>query len=154
VLANWSFLLTLTLLFEGLEEALGDPALSEFLRFLSFLAGIIVPVWLQIGMNLSLLKKPSAFLPLLMSAAALSLLIGYFVTGPHAPNLVTENGITRQDEGTAAHLWQLLMGLQLPIILYFALRWLPQQPKAALMVLAAQFVAGVAAAFPVWYLGA
>jgi hypothetical protein len=105
-------------------------------------------------MNLSLLKKPSAFLPLLMSAAALSLLIGYFVTGPHDPNLVTENGITRQDEGAAAHLWQLLMGLQLPIILYFALRWLPQQPKAALMVLAAQFVAGVAAAFPVWYLGA
>jgi hypothetical protein len=104
-------------------------------------------------MNLSLLKKPSAFIPLLMSVAALALLTGYFLTGPHEPNLVTENGITRLDEGTAAHLWQLLMGLQLPIILYFAVRWVPRQPKPALMVLAAQFVAGVSAAFPVWYLG-
>ena len=52
-----------------------------------------------------------------MSAAALALLIGYVMTGPHAPNLVIENGVARQDEGTAAHLWQLLMGLQLPVIL-------------------------------------
>ncbi len=68
LLANWSFLLTLSLLFEGLEEALGEPALSEFLRFLSFLAGIIIPIWLQIGMNLSLLKvargEPTEFVDL------------------------------------------------------------------------------------------
>jgi len=104
-------------------------------------------------MNLSLLKKPSGFVPVLMSVAALSLLVGYIVTGPHAPNLITENGVTREDEGAAAHLWQLLMGLQLPIIFFFAVRWLPRQPKAAVMVLAMQFVAGVSAAFPVWYLG-
>ena len=74
VLANWSFLLTLSLLFEGLEEALGEPALSEFLRFLSFLAGIIVPVWLQIGMNLSLLKVAAGNRPnsSTCSAAAVS----------------------------------------------------------------------------------
>lgn len=68
VLANWSFLLTLSLIFEGLEEVLREPALSDFLRFLSFLAGIIVPVWLQIGMNLSLLKvargEPTEFVDL------------------------------------------------------------------------------------------
>jgi len=104
-------------------------------------------------MNLSLLKKPSGFVPVLMSVAALSLLVGYIVTGPHAPNLVTENGVTREDEGAAAHIWQLLMGLQLPIIFFFAVRWLPRQPKAAVMVLVMQFVAGVSAAFPVWYLG-
>jgi len=104
-------------------------------------------------MNLSLLKKPSGFVPVLMSVAALSLLVGYIVTGPHAPNLITENGVTREDEGAAAHLWQLLMGLQLPIIFFFAVRWLPRQPKAAVMVLVMQFVAGVSAAFPVWYLG-
>ena len=104
-------------------------------------------------MNLSLLKKPSGFVPVLMSVAALSLLVGYMVTGPHAPNLITENGVTREDEGAAAHLWQLLMGLQLPIIFFFAVRWLPRQPKAAVMVLVMQFVAGVSAAFPVWYLG-
>ena len=104
-------------------------------------------------MNLSLLKKPSGFVPVLMSVAALSLLVGYIVTGPHAPNLITENGVTREDEGAAAHIWQLLMGLQLPIIFFFAVRWLPRQPKAAVMVLVMQFVAGVSAAFPVWYLG-
>jgi len=103
-------------------------------------------------MNLSLLKKPSGFVPVLMSLAALALVIGYVVTGPHVPNLVTENGVTREDEGAAAHIWQLLMGLQLPIILYFAVRWLPLQPKAAFAVLALQFVTGVSAAFPVWYL--
>jgi hypothetical protein len=116
------------------------------------LFNVLAVAWRN-DMNLSLLKKPSAFIPLLMSAAALALLIGYVVTGPHEPNLVTENGVTRQDEGTAAHLWQLLMGLQLPIVFYFAVRWLPRQPRAALMVLGAQFVAGVSAAFPVWYLG-
>jgi hypothetical protein len=104
-------------------------------------------------MDLSQLKKPSGFVPVLMSVAALSLLVGYIVTGPHAPNLVTENGVTRQDEGAAAHIWQLLMGLQLPVIFFFAVRWLPRQPKAAVMVLVTQFVAGVSAAFPVWYLG-
>jgi len=55
------------------------------------------------------------------------------------------------DEGTAAHLWQLLMAGQLPIIGFFALRWLPAEPRRALGVLSLQFVAGVAAAFPVWY---
>ena len=104
-------------------------------------------------MNLSLLKKPSAYVPLLMSAAALALLAGYIVTGPHAPNLVTENGVTREDEGAAAHIWQLLMALQFPIIFFFAVRWLPRQPKAAFTVLVMQFFAGVSAAFPVWYMG-
>jgi fucose permease len=102
-------------------------------------------------MKLSLLKKPSAFVPLLMSLAALTLLVGYMVTGPHAPNLVTENGVTREDEGAVAHIWQLLMGLQFPIIFFFAVRWLPRRTQEAVAVLGMQFVAGVAAAFPVWY---
>lgn len=105
-------------------------------------------------MNLLLLKRPSAFMPLLMSAAALALLVGYLLTGPHPPNIVTMNGVPRPDEGTAAHVWQLLMGLQVPIACYFAATWLPREPKGAATVLALQFLAGVAAAFPVWYIGA
>jgi hypothetical protein len=77
-----------------------------------------------------------------MSSLALSLVVGHIV-------LV---GTARQaGEGTAAHLWQLLMGLQLPIIAFFAFRWLPERPKQALLVLALQFVAAVAAAAPVFY---
>jgi peptidoglycan/LPS O-acetylase OafA/YrhL len=93
-------------------------------------------------MTTSLFKKPSAFLPLAMSALALATVIIH----------VTMFGTARQaDEGTAAHIWQLLMGLQLPIIAFFALRWLPQIPKQALLILALQLVAGLAAAAPVFY---
>ena len=57
------------------------------------------------------------------------------------------------DEGTAAHLWQLLMAGQLPIIAFFAIRWLPQAPRSALTVLALQAAAGLAAIAPVFILG-
>ena len=93
-------------------------------------------------MTTSLLKKPSAFLPVVMSLLALSLVIGHIALVGTAP---------QEDEGTAAHLWQLLMGLQLPIVAFFALRWLPEKPKQALMILALQFVVAVAAAAPVFY---
>jgi hypothetical protein len=56
------------------------------------------------------------------------------------------------DEGTAAHLWQLLMAGQLPIVLFFAIRWLPQAPRYALPVLALQAAAAVAALAPVFLL--
>lgn len=90
-----------------------------------------------------------AWIPILMSGAAMALVLGYIFTGPHAPNLVTENGIARPDEGAAARLWQLLMVLQLPVIGWFALRWLPRAPRMAVAVLACQAVAIVAAAMPV-----
>ena len=102
--------------------------------------------------------KPSAFratsgwIPLLLSGAAVALLVGYFATGPHPSNIVVENGVAREDEGAAAHLWQLLMVLQLPAIGWFALRWLPRDPKRAATMLALQAVAIVAAAAPVWAL--
>ena len=91
----------------------------------------------------TLLKRPSAFLPLAMSLAALAVFFAYVV-------LV---GTQRQaDEGAPAHLWQLLMAAQLPIILYFAARWLPQSPRQALLVLVLQLAAALAAAAPVFAL--
>lgn len=77
--------------------------------------------------NLSLLKKPSAYLPLAMSLAALSLVLG------HAAVF----GIVHEaDEGAAAHIWQILMAAQLPFVAYFILRWAPQQLKETFQVLA------------------
>jgi hypothetical protein len=65
---------------------------------------------------------------------------------------IAMSGTAREaDEGTVAHLWQLLMGLQIPIIAFFAIRWLPSSPRSAIAVLGLQFVAGVAAAAPVFY---
>ena len=56
------------------------------------------------------------------------------------------------DEGTAAHLWQLLMAGQIPVILYFAIKWLPRTPGPALVVLVLQAVAGLVSAAPVFLL--
>jgi hypothetical protein len=91
----------------------------------------------------SLLKKPSAFLPVAMSLAALvTVLIHIAIYGP----------ARQADEGTAAHIFQLLLLVQLPIVLYFAVRWLPHFPRSALLVLALQAAAGLAALAPVFFL--
>ena len=89
------------------------------------------------------LKRPSALIPLAMSIAALALVLGH----------IAMFGTARQaDEGTAAHLWQLLMAGQLPIIGFFAIKWFPRTPGPALLVLALQAIAGLAAAAPVFLL--
>jgi hypothetical protein len=56
------------------------------------------------------------------------------------------------DGGAVAHLWQLLMGLQIPIIAFFAIRWLSVSPPSALPVLALQAAAAIAALAPVYLL--
>jgi hypothetical protein len=97
---------------------------------------------MEARMNGTLLTRPSALVPLVMSGAAIVVIAGYIVMF----------GTARQaDEGTAAHLWQLLMAGQVPVIAFFAIKWLPAEPRKALPVLALQFGAALAAAFPVWY---
>jgi hypothetical protein len=62
-------------------------------------------------------------------------------------------GVTHEaDEGAAAHIWQLLMAGQLPVIAFFAIKWLPQAPKETLAILALQVAAILAAAAPVFLL--
>jgi hypothetical protein len=78
-----------------------------------------------------------------MSLAALAIVLVHIIMA----------GTARQaDEGTAAHLWQLLMAAQIPIIAFFAIRWLPQSSRSALPVLALQVVAALAALAPVYFL--
>lgn len=94
-------------------------------------------------MHLTLLKRPSAYLPLTMPAAGLALVL------VHAARY----GIVHEaDEGTSAHLFQILMVAQVPIVAFFAITWLPQSPKPALVVLALQAVAGIAAFAAVYFL--
>ena len=93
-------------------------------------------------MDARLLKDPSAFIPVAMSVAALAIVLGY----------AAMFGVARQaDEGTAAHLWQLLMAGQLPVVMFFAIKWLPIEPRQALLVLGLQVSAALAAMFPVWW---
>ena len=97
-------------------------------------------------------RSLTGWLPVVLAAAALAPLGGFWVTGPHPPNMVLDHGIWRQDEGTAAHLWQLLMLAQLAAIALFLVCWVPRAPKSALLMLALQLGAFVAAALPLWLL--
>jgi hypothetical protein len=97
-------------------------------------------------------RSLSGWTPLVLAAAALALLGGFWVTGPHAPNMVMDHGVLRQDEGVAARLWQLLMLAQLLAIAVFLVRWAPKSPKPAMAMLALQACGLVAAALPVWLL--
>jgi hypothetical protein len=92
----------------------------------------------------ALIKKPSAFLPIAMSITAL-LMLGI---------VAAAYGIVREpDEGAVAHIWQLLMAGQLPILVYFLIRWLPRLPRPTVCVFVLQITAVLAAMAPVYFLG-
>ena len=91
----------------------------------------------------TLLKYPSAFLPVAMSLGALATVLLYLAMNGPAP---------QADEGTAAHIWQLLMAAQVPIVAFFAIKWVPASPRRAVPILALQVIAAVAAAAPVFVL--
>ena len=57
------------------------------------------------------------------------------------------------DEGAAAHIWQLLMAGQVPIVAFHAVKGLPRAPGTALRILAVQAGAALAALAPVYWLG-
>jgi hypothetical protein len=58
----------------------------------------------------------------------------------------------QEDEGTTAHIWQILMAGQIPIIVFFALKWLPRNPKEALLILVLQGSMALMALTPVFLL--
>jgi len=88
----------------------------------------------------AMLRKPSGFLPVGMSFAALVVVLAHVIMF----------GTARQaDEGAAAHVWQLLMAGQVPILAFFLIKWLPQAPRPTLLMLALQVVAALAAIAPV-----
>jgi hypothetical protein len=93
--------------------------------------------------DVSLIKRPSALIPIGMSIAALVTVLYHLAMF----------GIARQpDEGAAAHIWQLLMAGQVPALVFYAVKWLPRAPRTALQVLAVQLGAALAALAPVYWL--
>ena len=93
----------------------------------------------------TLMRQPTGYLPVAMSIGALAMIVWY----------VALHGVAHQaDEGAQAHLWQLLVAGQLPLIAYFAVRWLPTAWRPAVIVLAIQAAAAVLLALvPLWALG-
>ena len=91
--------------------------------------------------KISTVRQTSAFIPILMSLAALVVVVGH----------IAFVGTAREaDEGAAAHLWQLLMVGQLPLIGWFAVTAVPRAPRHALPVLALQVALVLAAMAPVF----
>jgi hypothetical protein len=93
----------------------------------------------------ALMRQPTAYLPVAMAVAALAMVVWF----------VAVHGVAHQpDEGAQAHLWQLLVAGQVPLIAYFAFRWLPRATRPALVVLALQVAAVMLLAVaPLWALG-
>ena len=77
----------------------------------------------------ALLRKPSAWLPMLLSLAAIGLVVAHVILVGVAP---------QEDEGAEARIFQLLMLVDAVAIGAFAVRWLPVAPRPALTVVALQ----------------
>jgi hypothetical protein len=111
----------------------------------------VIPVFLScaddvVGGGMSptaMLRHPSAFLPVVMSLGALASVLTFIAFHGTAP---------QEDEGAAAHLWQLLMAAQVPIIVFFVIKWLPQSPRQAMPILGLQVFAALVAMAPVFLL--
>jgi hypothetical protein len=91
----------------------------------------------------AIVRHPSALIPMAMSLIALSLLL--------VPMAIYGPPVREADEGAIAHLWQILVAGQLPVLAFFAIKWLPRALKPALGVLALQVGAVLAAMAPVFY---
>jgi hypothetical protein len=96
-----------------------------------------------------IVKMPSAFIPMAMSITALAMLGGAYIFA-----LATGHGglVREPDEGAIAHIWQLLMAGQIPVLAFFAIKWLPRAPRPTLYVLALQAGAALASMAPVFFL--
>ncbi len=95
-------------------------------------------------MELFLGKKASALVPVAMSLVAL-ILVGIQVS--------IHGARPEPDEGALAHMYQLLVVGQIPVISFFAVRWLRRAPLQGLRVVVAQAFALAAALVPVHMMG-
>jgi len=91
----------------------------------------------------TMMKRPGALLPLAISLVCLIMVLG---------TLAIFGVVHEADEGAVAHIFQLLMGIQVPLVAFFAIKWLPRAPGATSYVLALQAGAALAALAPVFFL--
>ena len=91
-------------------------------------------------MPYSMFRNASAAIPLGMSAGAFITVLIHIISIGASPSA---------DEGTAAHLFQILLAGQAPFVAFFALKWLPRMPSEAMLVIAMQAAAALIALAPV-----
>ena len=95
---------------------------------------------------IAMARRPSGYAPLILSGCALLMLAGAL-----AYNLLTGVAVKEDhDEGVLAHLYQIMIGAQILIIPWFALRWGRRDWRAGLTLLAAQVLAIACSMVPLW----
>ena len=94
-------------------------------------------------MNNPTIRQPTILLPLVMSLVALAMVLGHAAIF----DIVVE-----ADEGTAAHIFQLLIILQVPFIGFLAFRWLPIAPRQTFIFIVLQVSAVLTAIVAVFFL--
>ena len=95
-------------------------------------------------MNRSMLRQLSALVPLAMSFAALLLALYQLITSAKSPGA---------EDGMIDSVFQLLIVGQAPFAAYFAVKWMPRAPGDAMLILALQAAAAVAALAPMMLFG-
>ncbi len=79
-----------------------------------------------------LLKKPSAWVPIVLSLAALvAMLVSIAIAGVPA---------RQPDEGVGAHFFQIWLVLETVLVLIFTAKWLPESPKQTILILILQII--------------
>lgn len=91
----------------------------------------------------SWIRRPTAWLPFLVSLAALALVLGCAATSGVA---------SHEEERLPARLFQMLMLAEAALIAVFAARWLPTTPRQAARIITALLVAASLPIVTVLYL--
>jgi len=97
----------------------------------------------------NIIRKPSAWLPIAISLVVLTSILGYVA--------VATFGVVPEDGSRIFSIYfQWLTLAQVPIIVFFAIKWLPRQSKQAALILALQIIAAVISIAPIglfeWWL--
>ena len=88
------------------------------------------------------MQKPSAWFAVALSFVMFMIMLSFiFIFG-----IVEE-----ADEGVGAHLFQIWLVVEACMIAFFLIKWLPQKPKQAFLILAIQMIAVIAVCTPVFY---
>ena len=95
-------------------------------------------------MEIEVGDKPSAWSPVIMSIGAL-VLVGV--------QIAMHGTQPERDGGALAHLWQMLVLGQIPVIGFFVFRWLRAYPRQGTTILAAKLLAVASALVPLHTMG-
>ena len=92
----------------------------------------------------SLIKKPSAWLPIGLTAIILGMM------GLYLANLIPPE--STGDEGIMARSFQLWAVLEFFAVLFFAFKWFPHEPREAWKIIALQIALAIVPVAIVWFL--